>query len=209
LLAPYLLIVLAWRLVYNWLGFGADDIGLYLDPGNDPAAFLGSILKVLPLVLSGLITGVDGVASGVAPDLRIWVSLAGAALLLVCLPLILRLLRESGVARVMLLGSILAAVPACTLVSAGTRAGAFAAIGFFWLLARWVHLLLDDPRWRADKFVVGAVLCFHLFLPGLGAFLITSTLLPVTYTDDGQFSSVQRAYPAGRTGPSLVVVNSP
>lgn len=209
LLAPYLLIVLVWRLVYNWLGFGADDIGLYLDPGNDPVAFLGSIFKVLPLVLSSLITGVDGVASGVAPDLRIWVSVAGAVLLLICLPLIRRLLRDSPLARAMLLGSVLAAVPACTLVSAGTRAGAFAAIGFFWLLARWVHLLLDDPRWRADKFVVGAVLCFHLFLPGLGAFLITSTLLPVTYTDDGQFSSVQRAYPAGRTGPSLVVVNSP
>lgn len=209
LLAPYLLLVLVWRAVYNWLGFGADEIGLYQDPGNDLMGFLGSVLLALPLILAGLITSVDGVLSILEPDLRGWVSLLALVVVLVCLPLIRSLLRRSAITRFILLGSVLAAVPACAQVSAGVRGGVFASLGFYWLLSLWIHQLLLERPSAPRRGLAGLVLGLHLILPAVVGFLVTSTLMPVQITGDGQFSSVRGAYSKGGIGPSLVLVNPP
>lgn len=209
LLAPYLALVLVWRIIYNWLGFGADEIGLYQDPGNDLTGFLESLFVALPLILAGLITSVDGVLSALRPELWGWVSLGALFVVLLCLPLIRNLLQRSATARFILLGSVLAAVPACAQISAGVRGGVFASLGFYWLLAVWIHQLLFERPTGLRRVVAGSVLCLHLFLPALAGFLVTSTLFPVHYTGNGQFSSVSNSYAQSEVGPSLVVVNSP
>src|SRR5690606_29669055 len=40
---PYLVVVLAWRLLYDALGYGAVGSGVYLDPGREPATFLAAL----------------------------------------------------------------------------------------------------------------------------------------------------------------------
>src|SRR5205807_41468 len=35
-LAPYLAVVIGWRIVYHALGYGTAHSGVYLDPGSDP-----------------------------------------------------------------------------------------------------------------------------------------------------------------------------
>jgi hypothetical protein len=52
-LAPYLAVVVAWRIVYLALGYGSDRSGLYLDPGHDPVGFAVAVVHRLPILLLG------------------------------------------------------------------------------------------------------------------------------------------------------------
>lgn len=209
LLLPYAVVVVAWRLAYNWMGFGAYGIGLYVDPGRSLADFVVSAVQTVPVMLGSLLTTVDSAIASLAPERRIWMVVASGLLALACTAVLLPLIRSSTAVRFMLAGSMLAAVPGSALISAGPRSGLFLSIGFFWLLAMWLHWLVRENTHRVNRIVLGAVLCVHLFLPALAGFLYTSQLLPVAYSSDEQFSSVARPMTAAAGRRSLVVVNSP
>lgn len=209
LLLPYGAVVLVWRLAYNWLGFGADGIGLYVDPGRSLGEFLVSAVQTLPVMLGSLLTTVDGVLASMAPGLRIWIVVASAVLTVICTLPLVPLVRQNPWVRFMLVGSMLAAVPGSALISAGPRSGLFLAIGFFWLMAMWLHWLVRDANQRLNRVLLGAILCVHLFLPALAGFIYTSQLLPVAYADDEQFGSVARPMQAAAGRRTLVIVNAP
>lgn len=208
-LLPFLAVVLVWRWIYNQLGHGAAGIGLYLDPGHDFLGFLESLVQVLPVILAGMITTLDGTVSSLAPDVRIWVTVISVVILITGLRVIWPFMRRDAIVRFMLLGSIVAAVPASALISAGPRASAFSSIGFFWLLAVWLHNLAVSPGWRLRRMVLAGAVGLHIVLPVLTGFLLTSRLLPVTYVDDGRFSSVAKSFFGMSVAPALVLVNSP
>jgi hypothetical protein len=48
---PFILIAVVWRLVYSWLGYGAQGTLLYIDPILNPVGFLTALLTRLPLLL--------------------------------------------------------------------------------------------------------------------------------------------------------------
>ncbi len=48
---PFLVIVIAWRLVYTALGYGAQGTQLYIDPILNPVGFLAELLTRYPLLL--------------------------------------------------------------------------------------------------------------------------------------------------------------
>lgn len=207
-LVPFAVLVLAWRAAYSLAGYGAFGISLYVDPGHSPLAFLNVVLTTLPLLLASLMTTLDGVVSAFAPDLRIYGTLVSLLLSLLGLWLIRPLLRDNSRVRAMVLGSVLAAVPACVLISAGPRAGVISAIGFFWVVSVWLHWVEDNVVNRWARRAATAFLALHLWLPALLGFALTTNLLNVTYVSDQQFESVeQRLREAnGKTG--LVVINS-
>lgn len=209
LLLPYLMAVVAWRGVYDVLGYGADGIGLYQDPGGNLLGFLEALVKVMPVILASMVTTLDGTVTTLAPELRIWLTVISVIILLVCLRLIWPLVRGDTAVRFILLGSVLAAVPASALLSGGPRASVFASIGFFWLLAVWLRYLVLSPGWRLPRFLMMGAVGLHLVLPMLMGFLATSRLLPVVYVDDGHFSSVEKRYRAVGADSALVIVNSP
>lgn len=72
-LLPYLLVVVAWRVAYTALGYGAHASGLYIDPLHDPLAMLSKAALQVPglgfaalaLPVADVLTG-DQVASGLA-----------------------------------------------------------------------------------------------------------------------------------------------
>lgn len=207
-LLPYALLVLVWRGAYNALGYGAYGIGLYVDPGRSPLEFLTSALQTFPLLLGSVLTSVDNSSSMLSPTLRPWAALVSALLVLVALVLALPLLRGSSRARFMLVGSVLAAVPACALISAGSRSSLFVGPGFFWVLALWLHWLVRDGR-RPQRILLGLLLCLHLFFPAFAGFANTSQLLPVAYPGDEQYESVARPLQAAGGHKTLVIVNAP
>lgn len=101
-------VVVGWRLLYRWLGYGTAGSGVYLDPLGDPLGYLAALPERLVLLLGDVLLGlpsavammlypdtrmafvaafVPGVAWAVwalwrAPHLRPWAALAGASLLL-------------------------------------------------------------------------------------------------------------------------------
>ena len=54
-LAPFALLTVTWRLVYNHLGYGLTDIGLYTDPLSQPITFFVQSLVRIPTLLSGIL----------------------------------------------------------------------------------------------------------------------------------------------------------
>lgn len=55
ILLPFILLILGWRIVYNFFGYGAIGSGFYIDPVRDPLRFAIASLERIPIQLWGLI----------------------------------------------------------------------------------------------------------------------------------------------------------
>jgi hypothetical protein len=112
--APHTVVALLWAVVYRLGGFGAHGSGMYIEPSRSPLAFAGAVAKHLPLLVASEL-------GALPPDLYAFIPLAvkvafvvGALLFLAwSQAAITRLCRVDPVARFLLLGSVLAMLPAC------------------------------------------------------------------------------------------------
>ncbi len=140
--APYAIIVVVWRVAYTALGYGTHGISLYIDPGNQPVAFLAALTERVPLFLG---------AQLLALPIDLWLALSRpaqigfsvlSALLVVAFVFRLRgLLARDRVSRFWALGMTLSLVPICATIPQD-RLLVFAGIGAFGLLAAF----LEDCR---------------------------------------------------------------
>ncbi len=167
-LAPYAALVLAWRGVYDALGYGVRASGLYIDPGHEPLAFLAALLERAPLLLTG---------QWLQAPLDAWLVLPrknqlGAAGFgaIVCIGLLLfflPLLRRRPRARFWAVGMVLSLVPLCATFPMD-RLLIFAGLGAAALLAELVGAMgwLDAPAIfvtrPARKLVLALLLLLHL-----------------------------------------------
>jgi hypothetical protein len=116
-LVPYALLVIAWRALYNQLGYGALHSGVYLDPGREPFAFGVALLERLPILL---------LSQFALPMSDLWeaypllhpalqpLMLAAACVVLGTLGWLLwPLVRRDAVLRFWLAGAVLATIPVC------------------------------------------------------------------------------------------------
>ena len=134
-LAPVCLLVLAWRLVYSGLGYGAKGMSLYLDPMGEPLSFITGLLERGPILLFHQWSQIN---------IDVWVAmprwgqlaLAGAGWLTAfgVGALLLPLLRKDRSARFWALGMVLATLPASGAFPMA-RLTLFAGIGAAALLA--------------------------------------------------------------------------
>jgi hypothetical protein len=111
---PYVMVVIAWRLLYDALGYGAEGSGVYLDPVREPAAFFAALPdRIAALGLSQLAwPAADAWAVDPPPWGR---ARALAVVVLVGLALVPRVPRDRGMAAVVV-GAALAVVPAAAVV---------------------------------------------------------------------------------------------
>lgn len=115
---PYAAVVIAWRLVYDALGYGAEGSGVYLDPVREPAAFLHALPDRLAALWLSQLAWPSADAWAVAPPA--W-GRAGALAVAVLVGLaIVPWLRRGGEGArglvVALAGAGLALVPAAAVV---------------------------------------------------------------------------------------------
>jgi hypothetical protein len=172
-LAPYAMVVIAWRIVYAKLGYGTAGSGIYVDPGADPVAFAHVASVRVPFLLLGqlglpwsdlasfypLIGGL-GVMLGVALATIAIVGLACA-----------RLLARDPVCRFFATGMVLAAVPVASTFPAD-RLLSFVGLGAMGLVAQLIAAAvrhrdqLGDGRLRrfACGFVALVMVLVHLVL---------------------------------------------
>ncbi len=184
---PCLLVLLAWRVVYQGFGYGVahggggvNNVGGYIDPSQEPLRFAGQLVP-RALALAG------GQISGIPPDALLllkaaWQSglvafYAGflAAVFLVLVPL----LRQNAQTRFWFAVMVLALIPAAT-VTPLSKNLAFVAVGAFGLLASFLGALvagagrLTESCWlRALSWTVGSLLVLA-HIPGAVAGRIIS-----------------------------------
>ncbi len=149
---PYAAVVLAWRVVYSSLGYGAASSGLYLDPVREPLRFASAAMERMPVLLASQFTNMPSMLFTFQTRALSLAWVLGALLLLVVLGWLLRdLLRRSPHARFYALGMVLSVLPVCA-VFPDNRLLVFVGFGGAGLLAQWL-LWLGSSRWLARGLV--------------------------------------------------------
>ncbi len=175
-LAPYGVIVIAWRAAWLAGGYGSRGMGLYIDPLAQPLTFLWVAVERAPLLLLGQFALPP-------PDISIFVGAAtwriwwlAAVVFLIVLAIVLApLLRRLPAARFFALGSIIAMVPACATYTSD-RNLLIVGFGVMGLIACTVTSALsrqgsaegNEPRPRGGLLIAVPLLIVHAVLGPLG-----------------------------------------
>ena len=197
-LAPYTLVVVLWRLLYNLRGYGVHGSSLYLDPVRQPLGFLGALAERLPLLVT---------AQWLQAPVDVWLALPrhtqiAASIIALLLAasvgwLLWHLLRRDAQARFWALGMVFSLVPLCAAFPMD-RLLLFAGLGAFGLMAAlfescgvWPLKRVRPSNWRRR---VAQFLLF-LHVPLAASLLIARTIaLPIFGTF---FSAGERPAPRG------------
>jgi hypothetical protein len=190
-LVPHTLVVAAWRLLYDALGYGTRGSSLYIDPGAQPLLFVSALVERWPLL---------GAAQWLQAPIDLWLVLPRSvqiAASTVCalvaigvLALLWTLLRAHAVARFWGLGMALSLIPLCAAFPMD-RLLTFSGIGAFALMAMlcessgvWLWSTAGPPTWRQRTAMVLVLL--HLpvavlwlaarvaLVPTFGEFFLTA-----------------------------------
>jgi hypothetical protein len=176
-LAPYALAVIGWRVVYDALGYGAINSGIYVDPGREPLEFLQVLVVRLPVLLlaqlalplSDLWEIYPFIASWLQPAVLLLTGALLTALFFVFRPL----LRRDPVLRFWALGCVLSTIPVCATfpedrLLTATALGGSPLIASV-LLAVWERTYPRPSRWvsacSAALFVIHLALAPLLHVP--------------------------------------------
>lgn len=175
-LSPYVVLTVAYRLVYNAHGFGARGSALYLDPAREPLRFAAAATERLPLMVAGGLWGapIDGWIF-----LPPWLShlAAGLGLALMVAALIwLRPAYADRRGRVWLGAMLLSALPFCAAFPTN-RLLLWPSLGACLLLARRISMAAEHPQGRLRAAIARLMLWLHLPLAVAGSAITLATLV--------------------------------
>jgi hypothetical protein len=141
---PDVAVFFGWAAYRIAFGYGVRDVGLYIDPVNNPAEFVAAAAVRIPILLLGQWSPIPGELSVVLSPQGV-AALSGFAvvfLALVCFAMA-PLLRRDRIARFWTAGMLFAAIPVCATVPMD-RLLTFAGLGGFGLLAQYWILVFGD-----------------------------------------------------------------
>lgn len=111
-LAPYVAVVVIWRVIYVHLGYGVAHTGSYTDPLHDPLRFAHTLV---PLALLLLMTQFSALPAAIALFVKLEWVLAGTVAFLALMAMVLwPVFRRSRVARFWAVGMLLSVIPLCS-----------------------------------------------------------------------------------------------
>jgi len=170
---PYAALSVAWLAAYKALGYGTSGGGMYLNPVDEPTAYLGAMVMRLP-VLAAAQVGLGLADAWVAlPATARLLAYAGALLTLALFAAVVApVWRRQPTCRFWALGAVLSLLPVCAtypmerlLVFAGVGGMATVAL----VLADWLEgglaLLARPRRLFATAVVLGLVLAHVVLAP--------------------------------------------
>lgn len=136
---PYATIVLIWRIVYRYYGFGIYGSGIYVDPLAEPGLFLQKLLAHLPVLLFGFFGGPNAVVYSFCPPVWRVIHWMAAVLAVVCLGWVMwPMLRRNNVAQFAATGMVLSTVPFCATLP-DNRLMFFGSLGGMALIGAFIH----------------------------------------------------------------------
>ena len=210
---PYAALSVAWLAAYKALGYGTTGGGMYLNPLDEPLAYLGAMVTRLPVLAAAQVgLGIADAWSALPATARM-VAFAGALLTLALFAAVVApVWRRAPACRFWALGAVLSLLPVCAtypmerlLVFAGVGGMATVAL----VLADWLEgglgLLARPRRLLATAVVLGLVLA-HVVLAPL---LLPARVLLVGYVariGDRLEASIPRDESV--RGRSLVILSS-
>jgi len=158
-LLPSILVIISWRIIYQYLGYGVKGIGAYIDPGHEPLRFLFHLPGYITAVISGQL-------SGLQPDMMCLVNqrlfnivlIFYIAFIVIAMLVFIPVIRKDKIARFWFTIMIFAAIPVST-VPANKNFG-FVAVGAYGLIAAFVAGLLTKQNWVPKNLLYKSVVWF-------------------------------------------------
>lgn len=215
-LLPHAAVVVAWAAVYRLGGFGVRESGVYIEPLRDPDRFLAAAAVHLPMLLAtGLGAPPPDVYAFVPTPAKIALLTFALLFLAWSSVVLVRLWRESAMARLFLAGSIGALLPACAIFPSA-RLLVTPSFGLIGLVALVFARMVDDPGWlvcRGGRLVRALARSFAVFT-SLGHLVLSPLAMQLTVAQmwllDNVVHRLARGFPATEPPPSrLVVMNAP
>ena len=147
-LTPSLTVTVVWRFVYNSLGYGIRNCGLYVDPLREPVRFAASVITRGPILLLGQwgLPPTETYALLSTPFQLVHLLIA-SAFLAFALFMLLPLLRKDRVAAFWGVGMLLSVVPACSANLPGGRHLVFVGVGTMGLVGQFIGGLFAREGW--------------------------------------------------------------
>jgi hypothetical protein len=213
-LAPGLIVIVLWRIVYNALGYGFYGSGMYLDPIQEPLQYAWAVVQRGPVLLMGL-------WSWQSPDLLCFVNdlvrtqawVVSVIYLAVVFVILVPLLRTSRLARFWFVAMLLSVLPICAVIPTG-RNLLFVAIAGFALIAQFIGYLLAKENWLPKSHLWRAPawgLCLILLIVHIPVAIAGRIISPkmTSFVLDTMKATAQVGSPQGLENQDLVVVNAP
>ncbi|THB66787.1 MAG: hypothetical protein D6B27_05870 [Gammaproteobacteria bacterium] len=132
--APYLLLVVLWRICYQSGHYGALNNGLYVDPIKNFKGFVEVVFTRGPALILNQISGVDMLYNLFSPLTKVIYAVIGAAIFLLTLILNRQFIKEVKLARFFLVGALFSVVPPVAIGMISGRLLIFVSVmmfGFF------------------------------------------------------------------------------
>ena len=213
-LIPALIVIAAWRIVYNALGYGATASGFLIDPGREPMRYARAVLERAPVLFSGQWGGTPAEMLNLFSDYAgAWYLLASALYLTLILLVFLPLLRKNRVALYWFVGMLLCVLPICA-TSPMNRNLLFVAIGAFGVMTQFIGGLFAQENWSVrSRFwrIPAWILCVALIFVHAGFAIASRARTPkmVSFFFNTLNSTIKVDPAINLTDKTLVVVNAP
>jgi hypothetical protein len=165
-LAPYVAVVIVWRLLWTHLGYGVSGIGGYIDPVREPLRYMSeAVNRIVFLLLGQWAAPPSDLAMIMTPNISSKVWWAGFGFIVALLLLLIRLLRRDKTARFWFAGMVFSLVPICA-TWPQDRLLLFTGIGAMGLVAQFVALAVGYYKCRPKNIIwrVGSILMLVVFL---------------------------------------------
>jgi hypothetical protein len=212
---PCAAVVIVWRLLWTYLGYGMENIGGYVDPLSEPSRFISAVKNAAPFLLLGQLALPPSEISIMLP-LKQWILLWRIALIfLVLLAFVFApLLRRDRTARFWALGMLLSILPICATFPSD-RLLTFVGIGAMGLVAQLLCVVFGKSQWKPKLLLwripalvlAGIFILIHLIIAPLALPLRAAyPIMPKKFTDKFIISGPLDSSVKNR---DLVIVNPP
>jgi len=169
-IAPAVCTIIFWRLIYNTLGYGVENIGIYIDPVNEPLRYTIALLERLPIMLFGIFSAMPtDFVLALSPSARIWFVIIAFTSLLLLLAVMFPLFRKNRLAVFFALATIFAVIPFCACFPS-SRNLLFASIPGFALIAIFIVDVFKRASYLPKSLLYRIaiwIVCVSLFLTHL------------------------------------------
>jgi hypothetical protein len=213
-LIPYAAVVIVWRVLWTYYGYGVAHIGCYTDPLGEPFRYIYMVVKNGPLLLQSAVAVPPADVSLILSSDMWKIVWRGAFVFLVLTALVLiPLLKQNRTARFWAVGMLLSVLPICAAFPSD-RLLSFVSIGAMGLIAEFVAFVFTKVPgrrrrlfWRVPATALAVLLVFiHLVIaPPMLILRVARPMGPKGFVGSLKYVSFDESI----ENQDLVVVNPP
>ncbi len=176
---PYLAVVVIWRFLWTYLGYGVENMGAYIDPLSEPLSYIAAVKNRAPFLLLGQwALPPSDLTIMIHPKYAILLWRIALVFLVILIVALIPLLWRQRSTRFWATGMILSVLPICATLPTD-RLLTFVGIGAMGLVAQFIYFVFGktDGRSRLILWRIPAIAFTGIFI--LIHLIIAPLALPV------------------------------